>query len=129
MITTTNNKIQFIKALIGEWLKDQTIYCNNCGLPALTLHDRCCENPQIGKNIDHCRAVIKQNDIARRNLRNDLGATDNLTIRRGVSLPPKLSQFLNTIFRDKYNEKLFNDNKEFYAFMRSFPQFRIPKRV
>ena len=55
---------------------------------------------------------------------NDFGSNDNMSFRYGASLPPKLLQDLELYFKG-YGEKLFNNNKEFRAFLKEFPAFKV----
>lgn len=127
----TKSKMTAIRAFINDWLKDQTFYCGNCletWNPNFHVIESCCENPAFGRNIDHTRAVVKENARIRSNLKKVTAATDNNVMRYGVNLPPKLFHDLTMYFRN-HGEKLFNTPREMRDFMRSFPQFCIPEKV
>ena len=112
-INTSTSKLLTIRAYISKWLGDSRYYCNNCGeewLPALHLHESCCENPQFGKNIDHCMGLLKQNKNTKVDQLKETGATADNTFRSAVSLPPRLYADLTQFFR-RYDEKLFNNNR------------------
>lgn len=117
-----NNKLDAIRAVINTWLKDQTIYCNHCGLDSkyFLVDESCCENPQVGRNIDHMMGGIKQNRILRDVAKNEYGSNKDKTMRFAVSLPPRLLMTLEEYF-DKHNEKLFNNQDELHKFMKEFP--------
>jgi hypothetical protein len=125
MLVKTNNKWDAVRAFINTWLKDQTFYCNNCGENWNPLTFPCCENPQIGRNIDHTKGVIKQNKMWRQTRKNKHASTDDKSIRWGISMPPRLLYDLERYFKTQYNEKLFNNNKELYKFMKEFPEFCV----
>jgi hypothetical protein len=131
MADIKTTKMNAIKALINEWLKDHTMYCNNCDLdanPALLAYESCCENPQIGRNIEHYLGCVKQNKAIREFQLKETGATENNNLRHAVSLPPRLLFWLEGYF-DKYGEKLFNNRSELHAFMKRFPQFNSCEKV
>lgn len=113
------------------WLQDEQLYCNNCEAIYGEKPMPCCENPQVGRNIDHCRGVIKQNEQIRQTRKNMYASTDDKSIRWGVSLPPKLLQFLDTFFKMYSTEKkgIFKEEGELVWFARKFPQFSIPERL
>jgi hypothetical protein len=107
------------------------MYCNNCDLdanPALLAYESCCENPQIGRNIEHYLGCVKQNKAIREFQLKETGATENNNLRHAVSLPPRLLFWLEGYF-DKYGEKLFNNRSELHAFMKRFPQFNSCEKV
>ena len=128
-IITTHNKWEAFKAFTNTWLRDQTLYCNNCGENYEPTDFPCCENPQVGRNKDHCVGLIKQNNEMRKSRNNEFASIDNNTIRWGISLPPRLYQDANNYFRKLYHEKLFNDQAELREFMKAFPQFCIPETI
>ena len=122
---TTHSKVEAIKSFITTWLKDQRVYCNNCGEQwnkDIHLYESCCENPQFGKNIDHCYGLLKQNKETKLSRLKTTGATDNNNIRFAVSLPPRLYADLETFFA-QYDEKLFNNKNDLRKFMKEFPEF------
>jgi len=125
------DKMTAIRALINEWLKDPTLYCNNCDLDANAAFlavESCCEKPQIGRNVDVYVGMCRENKIIRDLNYRDTGASKDGNIRTAVALPPRLLSFLEGYFK-KYGEKLFNNNKELHEFMRKFPQFKVCERV
>lgn len=131
MATVHVTKMEAIKGLINEWLHDQTVYCNHCGLdanPALLIHESCCENPQLGRNIEVYMACCKQNKRITQDNIKLTGATKANNMRHAISIPPRLYSFLTGYF-EKYGEKLFNNQKELHAFMKSFPQFKVCEQI
>jgi hypothetical protein len=130
MIRTTNNKWLALKAFInGIWLKDQNYYCNYCGRDYVKGEPSCCENPQIGRNIDHCRGLIKQNKEIQNSRLRETASNETKTMRWGISIPPRLYHDAEQYFKKQHNEKLFNDNKELRAFMKEFKCFTIPSKI
>jgi len=125
----TNNKWESAKSVINLWLEDPTIYCNNCGQDFnKEFPEACCENVQLGRNFDHAYGLFQQNKVRREMQKNRYAATEDMTMRACVSLPPKLLQTLEAFFK-KYDEKLFNNDKELKQFMRKFPQFTVPESI
>lgn len=125
MATIQTTKMKAIRGLINTWLKDQTVYCNNCDLvamPELLAYESCCENPQLGRNVEHYLGCVKQNKATRETNLKLTGATESNHMRQAVSLPPRLLMLLESYF-DKYEESLFNNSGELHDFMRTFPQF------
>jgi hypothetical protein len=124
-INTTTSKIQAIRAFINLWLSDNTLYCNSCGdrfNAELWQHGACCDNPQIGRNLDHTYYAIKSIKQQRENNLNRHGSDKSKTMRMCVSLPARLMTDLENYFKT-YGEKLFNNESELHSFMKAFPQF------
>ena len=119
-----------IRAVINTWLKDQTLYCNNCNTDSryFLADESCCENPQIGRNIDHMMGGIKQNKIIKETALNEYGSTDDKTMRYAVSMPPRLLMTLEQYF-ETHNDKLFNNQKELHNFMKAFPALSTAKVI
>jgi hypothetical protein len=114
-----------IRKFINNWLLDQTVYCNNCGLPF--FGEVCCDKPEIGKNLDHCWAVIIQNKARR--LGRGLASNQSKTMRLGLSIPVSLLYALEKFSKEKLGEKLFVNQQDMRGFMRAFPQFTICERI
>jgi hypothetical protein len=125
------DKMTAIRGLINTWLKDPTLYCNNCDLDANAAFlavESCCERPQIGRNIDVYVGLCKENKaIVDINLK-ATGATKDNSFRSAIALPPRLLAFLENYFKG-YGEKLFNNQKELHQFMREFPQFKVCEQI
>lgn len=132
MIVRSTNKWDACKAYINTWLKDPRWYCNSCGKNY--GYDRpkapfvCCEDPQVGRNIDHTRGVVKQNKAIRESRKNDFASDDKKTIRYGLSLPPALMRDLEKYFV-QYGEPFLRDSNEMAQFMKAFPQFTTCRRI
>lgn len=130
MFVKTTDKWTLAKAFINTWLRDQTWYCNNCDMDYNPLNFPCCEKPQVGRNIDHLKGMIKENKIIQQTRKNEFASTDNKTLRWGISLPPRLYYALDKYFRSlTEGEKLFKDNQDLHEFMKEFPQFCIPEKI
>jgi len=128
MLIRTNNKEKAFRAVINTWLKDKTVYCNACGKD-FSGDPNCCEEPQIGRNMDHCMGVIKQNKMIRETRANDFASTSDKTLRLGVSIPPGLYTLLDNFKTMNGKPKLFREDGELNWFMKTFPQFRTANRV
>lgn len=113
--------------MINTLLKDETIYCNECGSTYLGFP--CCANPHLGKHVDFVQAIIRQNRDTLDTRLNDTGSTKDKSIRWGLSLPPRFLKDLETGFKTMYQEKIFKDSKEMHRFMREFPAFATCSKV
>lgn len=128
LIKTTNKKDAYI-ALINTLLKDNTMYCNNCGMTyRASIGEPCCENPEIGTNADVLRAVVLQVREIKDTRGNDFAANKSKTMRWGLQLPPFIYKALKD-YEEKHNRKFLKDNNEIVWFARNFPQFAIPKTL
>lgn len=131
MLIQTTKKSDCYRAFINYWLKDHRYYCNNC----FATHDaansqvKCCEDPQIGRNIDHTRGLIMQNKRLKETRKNEYASNDKRNLRMTVSLPPQLFLDLQKYMRNNYQCEVFDNQSELYDFMREFPAFSIPNRV
>jgi len=114
-----------LRKFINYWLTNQTVYCNNCGLPY--FGKICCDNPEIGKNFDHCWAVILQNKARQKD--SGFAANQTKTMRLGVSMPVNLLHALEKFSQEKLGEKLFVNQKDMHGFMKAFPMFAIAERI
>ena len=130
MIVQTHNKWLALKAFInGIWLKDTRLYCNYCGRDFYEGEPTCCENPQIGRNIDHTRGLIKQNKEIQNSRLRETASNESKTMRWGISVPPRLFMDAEKYFEKTYKEKLINDPKELREFMKEFKCFCIPSKI
>jgi hypothetical protein len=122
-------KYKEIRAFINNWLLDPALYCNTCGFPYFPLEKACCDNPRIGKNIQHCQALLLQIAAERKCNNNEFGSNKDKTLRQAVSLPPDLMQKLEKFCKEKLGEKLFVNSKDLREFMKHFPQFTTCSRI
>ena len=131
MLVKVDKKEDIVRNAINMWLKDDSVYCNNCNVPYGEMPMPCCENPQVGRNIDHCRGVIVQNKAIRDTRKNAFASTTDKSIRWGLSMPPRLFHFLDTFFKTYTIEKqgIFKEDGELVWFAKKFPQFSIPERL
>lgn len=116
-----------IRKYINHWLTDQSVYCNNCGLPF--YGEPCCDHPEIGKNLEHCWAVIVQNKARQKMNRNEFASNTTNTMRLGISMPQKLLQDLEKFCKASMGVKLFENQKDLRGFAKAFPQFMIMERI
>lgn len=128
MLIKTPDKQKAFEAVINMWLKDKTMYCNNCGTPFID-HPFCCEDPQIGRNIDHCKGVINQNKELMKTRLNDFASNKDKTMRWGLSIPPGLHTLLDQYKKMHGLPGLFKEEGEIAWFMKKFPAFNTCKRV
>jgi hypothetical protein len=131
MLIKTKNREDAYRAIINVWLKDKTLYCNNCGKPFDPLKDNpmCCEEPHIGKNIDHCMGIIKQNKELMKVRKNEFASNDDKNIRWGLSLPISLFYTIDNWKKGQGMKGLFREDGEITWFMKKFKQFNIASRV
>lgn len=127
MLVKTNDRWTAVHALMNTLLKDKQKYCNYCGKE---FEDSlCCDNPQIGRHIDHVKGVINQNKVTRSEAKNAFGANGDKSLRLGLSLPPRFLDDLERAFKATYGEKLIRDPKDLHSFMRKFPAFTTCQKV
>jgi len=129
LIKVKGSKWDAVRGFINLWLKDKTLYCNYCGKTFVKTEFPCCENPQVGRNIDHTRGVIKQNKELQKTRRNEFASNESNTMRLAASLPPRLYLDLDKAFKDQYNIRLFDNKTDLHEFAREFPMFCIPRKV
>lgn len=129
MLVRTNNKWEAVRALINTLLKDDTVYCNECGAD---YEDGvyCCSLPHLGTHRDFVEAIISQNKMTRETRVHDTGAgRDQKAFRWGLSLPPRFMSDLERAFKATYQEKLLKNNKDMHSFMREFPAFSVCRKI
>lgn len=129
MIVKTPNKELAFHAVINTWLKDRTLYCNQCGEVYKEDKPACCDNPQVGRNFDHCYGLIKQNKEMAKSRLNDFGSNEDKNLRWGLSLPPSLFNVLDNFKTMNGQPKLFEEKGELTWFMKKFPQFKTCNRT
>ena len=118
-----------IRKFINRWLTDQVVYCGSCGQPYFPDLPHCCQYQQLGKNIQHCEAVIQANRVTIENNLNEFGSTKGMTWRNGVSMPVNLLNELETFCQATMGQKLFVNQKDLRGFMRAFPMFRTQEKI
>ena len=118
-----------IRKFINQWLLDPALYCNNCGFPFFIGEKACCENPQVGSNLQHCQALFIQIAAQRKTNLNEYASNASKTMRLGVSLPPDLMAKLEKFCMQKWGEKLFVNQKDFRGFIKAFPQFTTVEKI
>lgn len=117
-IVKTTDRMVVIESIINNALKDRQKYCNCCDKDYDgTL---CCEDPQIGDNVDHVRALIIDNQIIRSRNKYETGkGSEKGAMRLAFRLPPRIYHILSTYFKN-YGEKFPKDTPELYRLMRKF---------
>ncbi len=117
-IVKTTDRFVIIESIINTALKDNTRYCNCCdkdfdGTP-------CCEDPQIGNNAEHVRALVVDNEIMRSRNKYETGrGSEKGAMRLAFRLPPRIYFMLERYFKN-YGEKFPKDTSELYKLMRRF---------
>lgn len=132
MLIKTKDKWDAAKSVINLWLADQTLHCNNCGEKFnadLWKEGPCCEEPEIGRNMDHLKGVINENKRIREQAKNDYSANDDKNLRIGLAMPPSLLLTLEDYFKKHGGEKLFRNNQEMHSFMKKFPMLCTARKV
>jgi hypothetical protein len=125
----TTDKWTAIHAFINMWLKDETVYCNNCGQKFIGEGYDCCDNMQRGTNKTYTAALLQQNKVRQATRLNQYGSNDKKTFRIGVSMLPSLVNDLERYCKLNMGEKLWSNDKEFNTFMKRFPMFRVCEKV
>lgn len=128
-MATTTSKMIAARALHNTLLKDQSMYCNSCGDSYVPELMPCCDTPEIGKHIDFCVAVAKQNKELRESRSNGLASTKDKSMRWGLSIPPVFFKELCDSFKNMYGEKLLATKQDFRGFLKHFKEYRICERV
>lgn len=129
MLLKTKSKMLAARAMLNVLLKDNTKYCNWCNADYSLDTFPCCENPQVGRHIDHLRGIIRQNKAIKETRKNELATTDNKTLRWSISLPPRIYQIWDLCFRKSFDCKLFETKEDMAHFCREFKMFTIPRRI
>ena len=125
----TTDKWTAVHAFINTWLKDPTIYCNNCGQKFIGEGYECCDNMQRGTNKSYTIALLQQNKVRQQTRLNDYASNEKKNFRLGVSMLPSLVDALEKYCKATMGEKLWNNDAEFIQFMKRFPMFRVAKKV
>jgi hypothetical protein len=137
-IQQTTDRWEAALACHNALLKDPTAYCNQCGTDLKLSLDKegkfkpCCENPQVGTHLDHCKGVSNQNRELTKIRMNEFAATKDKSMRWGISIPPRFWKEWNALFYQTYKEDLIRPGKEtkdLNDLMRKFKHFRIPDKV
>jgi len=136
MLIKTRDKWEAAEAFINTWLKDKSVYCNNCGIPYMPQDkDKngkwipCCETPEIGTNWDFAKQIIDDNKKVRQTRFNKHASNKEKNWRMSVRIPPKLYSDLKNYFENNYHIKLFESNEDLRKFMRRFKAFCIPNKI
>lgn len=128
-IRTEKSKYIEIRKFINRWLLSPEIYCNTCGFPYFPGEKWCCDDPQIGKNIQHCQALMVQNRAIEKTNINPYGSNASKTLRHAVSMPPDLIIKLEKFCKERFGEKLFVNQKDFRGFCKAFPMFTVMEKI
>lgn len=125
----TNCKEVALRDFMNKWLEEPTQYCNYCGCIFSDDGVQCCDTPQIGTNLTLITALIQENVRIRNTRLNDFASNADKTFRIGISMTPRLMHDLEEYSINSLKEPLWKDQAEMNDFMRSFPQFTIPRKV
>lgn len=137
LIKKDGNRKAAYDSVIDLLLRDKTPYCNNCGFKhpdRLKITFICCDDPQIGDNMDHVRAVIAQNKEMRKSRLNAHASNKSQDLRWGVSIPPCIYKALDDYEKslstpDEPGRRLFKSIADVRWFAKNYPQFSIPERI
>ena len=137
LIKTDNNRKAAYDSVINVCLSDKSVYCANCGHPhqdRLHIQFICCDNPQVGTNMDHAKAIIRQNKEIKKTRMNQHASTPGKNLRWGVSLPQWLYNALDEYEKrlssaEEPGRRLFKTNDDIYWFARNYPQFAVPEKM
>jgi len=113
----------------NTWLRDPTLYCNNCDCDYSPVVPKCCDNPQIGDNLKHTYSLVRALKDIRATRENEFAANKSKTMRWGISLPPRLYHALDRYFMTTMGEKLFVNQYQMRQFAKKFPEFKVPERI
>lgn len=122
-------KWDLTRDFVNLWLKEPTMYCNNCDTDYIPNTPPCCEKVQLGNNMQHTTSLVKALKEIRETRINQFASTKTNTIRWGVSLPPRLYHDLNRYFKLNFGHKLFDNQKNMRQFAKKFPEFKVPERI
>ena len=137
LIKTDGDRKAAYDSVINLCLQDKTPYCNNCGAKhddRLNIKYICCDAPEIGNNMDHARAVIKQNQEIRKSRLNEHASTKNNDLRWGISIPRWIYAVLDEYEKsqsstDEPGRRLLKSTKDIRWFAKNYPQFSIPEKI
>jgi len=127
LIRSTNRKEAY-DSIINLALKDPTRYCNYCGSDFNPDDFPCCEDPQVGTNKDHARAVAKECKRVKDECQNDHASFANNSMRLGVKFPVFMYEMLDR-YEKKHGRKLINDDKDIMWLAKNYPQFAVPRKL
>jgi hypothetical protein len=127
----TTCKETALRAFIYEWMKDETQYCNYCGMiyDKRFATEQCCDKPHIGTNLTFLYLLIQENKLIRESRRNRFASNKDKTMRWGIAITPRLLHDLEEYSISTLKEPLWKDKAEMDDFMRSFPEFRTCQEV
>lgn len=128
MLIKTKDKWTAAHAIINVWLKDKTIYCGDCDADYKKEFFPCCDEPILGTNYEHTKAIVEALKDAQKNLVNEYASNKKKTFRSTVKLPKRLYNMLDRYYK-KHNTRLFENEIEMRQFARKFKQFCVPIRV
>jgi hypothetical protein len=126
VLIKSSNRKEAYTAVLNQLLRDNRLYCNNCGEP--WRNKVCCEDPQIGTNADVAKAVAAQCKFQRENAQNAYACTKGKHIRFGISLPPFMYEALDN-YEKLHGRRLMRTKEDVYWLARNFPMFAIPERI
>ena len=128
MLIKTNDKWQAAKALINVWLKDKTIYCGNCDADYDKRFFPCCDEPVLGTNFDHTKAIVEGIKDQKKIALNEYASNKKKNFRSTVKIPRRLYGLLDRYYKN-HGTKLFENESEVRQFARKFKMFKVPVRI
>lgn len=135
MSRLTLSKEEAIKSFLNQFLQDETLYCNHCGMiytpcPVGCVETPCCDKPQIGNNKQILEAFALEQKRIRQTRLNEYASNKQKNFRLSLSFPPRLMHDLEQYCMNELKEPLFReDGSDLNDFMRAFPIFCVPEKV
>jgi len=124
------DKWDYTRYLVNEWLAKPGRRCANCDAETLAECDACDRDDcYISTNMQCLQQVIKQNQMEREYSHNDFNSTKDKTMRGLLAIPPGLLKHLEHGWLTKYQEGFLSKPGEIHIFAKKFPQLTIARKV
>jgi hypothetical protein len=126
MLIKTEDKWDFTRSLINEWLAMPGKHCANCGASSKAEVELCdSEDCFVGSNIQIAQTCIRENREIRSTRKNQYNAMEGMSMRGILAIPPTLYRHLEQAWRLRYNRGFLSDSGEITTFAKKYPQFTI----
>lgn len=129
MLIKSNNRTEAIRAVINEWLKDNTLYCDSCGKDYFSQRMPCCSSPYILNNFTAMKMIMDECREKKETNLKATAATKSNAMRFSVKMPERLLCTLDNYFKTYGEKGLFRDKRDLHSFMRNFHQLSTAERV
>jgi len=124
MFVKTKDRKAAYDSVINLALKDPRFYCNNC--QETYTGQKCCDEPAIGRNIDHCRAVIKECKELKNVAKKDTASFCSNAMRLGLKVPVFMYETLSH-YEESHGEVFLDKKSDTDWFAKNYPQFVVPR--